>query len=78
MINLDFFKKLRFNRCEIVLNESEAYYLYSKFHNLMYRSHFLKFLRAFLYYTKYHRYHLFGDLFCSWQFDYQMPQYGNG
>ena len=35
MINLDFFKKLRFNRCEIVLNESEAYYLYSKFHNLI-------------------------------------------
>tara|TARA_B100000123_G_C25637614_1_gene387316 strand:- start:197 stop:724 length:528 start_codon:yes stop_codon:yes gene_type:complete len=35
MINLDFFKKLRFNRCEIVLNESEAYYLYSKFHNLV-------------------------------------------
>ena len=35
MINIDFFKKIRFNRCEIFLNESESYYLYSKFHNLI-------------------------------------------
>jgi len=31
MINLDFFSKIRFNRCEIVLSESESYFLYSKF-----------------------------------------------
>jgi hypothetical protein len=35
MININFFKKIRFNRCEIFLNESEAYYLYSRFHNLI-------------------------------------------
>ena len=35
MINIDFFKKIRFNRCEITLNESESYYLYSKFHSLI-------------------------------------------
>ena len=35
MINIDFFKKIRFNRCEIFLNESESYYLYSRFHNLI-------------------------------------------
>lgn len=35
MLNIDFFKKIRFNRCEITLNESESYYLYSKFHNLI-------------------------------------------
>jgi hypothetical protein len=33
MIDLNFFKKIRFNRCEILLSESESYYLYSKFHN---------------------------------------------
>jgi len=31
MINIDFFKKIRFNRCEILLSESESYFLYSKF-----------------------------------------------
>lgn len=35
MINISFFKKIRFNRCEITLNESEAYYLYSRFHKLI-------------------------------------------
>ena len=35
MLNIDFFKTIRFNRCEITLNESESYYLYSKFHNLI-------------------------------------------
>ena len=35
MINIDFFKKIRFNRCELLLNETESYYLYSKFHDLI-------------------------------------------
>ena len=35
MINLDTFKKININRCVIMLNESESYYLYSKFSNLV-------------------------------------------
>lgn len=35
MIDLNFFKKIRFNRCEILLNESEAYFLYSKFYDIL-------------------------------------------
>ena len=35
MINLETFKKINVNRCEIMLNESESYYLYSKFSNLV-------------------------------------------
>lgn len=35
MINLETFKKININRCIIMLNESESYYLYSKFNNIV-------------------------------------------
>ena len=35
MLNRDFFKKIRFNRCEMLLSESETYFLYSRFKKLI-------------------------------------------
>ena len=35
MLNRDFFKKINFNRCEILLSEAESYFLYSKFKKLI-------------------------------------------